>query len=101
MHFYNIRTTLHPPEILLKSTPIEKIAYRALDALVANEEVESRSKHATAKHMLAFFQQLNNVFTQDAAVLLVLHPKQKDHPIMAHFSVPRYSRLQEIDGRIS
>ena len=65
--YYNIRTTVDPPEVLLKSRPIGKFMYKSLDALVANGEVESGSKNATAKHVLAFFQQLNKVVLQDAA----------------------------------
>lgn len=54
----------------------------------------------TALHFLDFMKELNTIFLQDAAAMLVLHPERENHPLfcldcfkMGHFKVSTMTML--------
>jgi Transcriptional activator of glycolytic enzymes len=62
---------------LLRQTPIGKWCYDAFNALSENCD----GSHTTALQTLIFFKEINRVFIQDAAVIMLLHPDQSDHSV--------------------
>ena len=68
IHF-NTRTTVKPCDTLLRSTPIGKWVYDALDAVLA---VSDSGENTTAIAVLRFFADLNEFFLQDFAALVLL-----------------------------
>ena len=62
--YFNTRTIIEPPILLLKMTPIGEWAYSAYDSV---RDVAIRTgKHQTAVQVLRFFCELNHIFIQDA-----------------------------------
>lgn len=82
--YYNPRTTCIPEEELLRATPMGAWCYEALEGVL---EVSNDGENQTAIHTLKFFCELNKVFLQDAASMLILHPERADHPIFHELSV--------------
>ena len=75
--YYNCRTTVDPPEELLRLTPIGKWVHSALEQVeerirIERSRKENSNKYATAHHVLWFFKDLNRFFLQDAAAMLAL-----------------------------
>ncbi|MGL5915851.1 MAG: hypothetical protein ACRCZG_06285, partial [Culicoidibacterales bacterium] len=60
------------------STPIGKWVYGALEAVT---QVAGPGKNMTAIHTLRFFVELNKIFLQDAAAMMVLHPERSEHAL--------------------
>ena len=75
---FNPRTAVEPPEDLLLTTPIGKWCYRALDEVL---EASTAGENQTAILTLRFFCDMNRVFLQDAAAMMVLHPERESHPL--------------------
>ena len=82
--YYNTRSTVEPDVFLLRSTPIGKWCYDALDGVL---EMSTEGDNQTAIHTLRFFCELNRIFIQDAAAMMVLHPERGDHPIFVDLSI--------------
>ena len=69
--FYNKRTIVDPPDELLKETPIGGWVYSALET-VTLANIEGAGKYM-AYNFLLFMVELNKVFLQDTAAMMVLH----------------------------
>lgn len=82
--YYNPRTTVIPDNDLLRATPIGKWCYDGLDGVL---EASKDGDNQTAIHTLRFFCELNKIFIQDAAAMLVLHPDRQSHPIFNELAV--------------
>ena len=82
--YYNTRSTIEPDVSLLRSTPIGKWCYNALDGVL---ESSTEGDNQTAIHTLRFFCELNRIFIQDAAAMMVLHPERGDHPIFTDLAI--------------
>lgn len=83
--YYNPRTTLVPEdESLLRATPLGKWCYDALEGVVERSE---NGENPTAIHTLKFFCEINKIFLQDAAAMLLLHPERADHPLFNELTV--------------
>ena len=91
--YFNTRTTVEPPESLLKATPIGGWCYDSYDAVVQAAEP---GKHQTAINTLAFFKELNRIFLQDAAATMVLAPDRGTHQMFLTMPV-----LQTDDFKVS
>ena len=74
--YYNTRTTVDPPEECLNATPLGGWVYQAYKDLTSTP---NGSKNQTALHVLDFFRDLNKIFLQDAAALVVKHPARAEH----------------------
>ncbi len=64
---------------LLRLTPVGKWVYKAhadMEAAIANGATKW-----TAFNFLSFMIELNKVFIQDSAAILILHPERGDHPL--------------------
>ena len=82
--YFNTRTTIEPPSELLRETPIGNWVEDSYATLTSTNE---GTQCTTAVHVLRFFRELNKIFLQDAAALLVNHPERKTHPIFEMLSV--------------
>jgi Centromere DNA-binding protein complex CBF3 subunit, domain 2 len=76
--YYNTRVDVKTPEVLERNTPIGKWVYDVYDAACADPK---SSDHPTCMYVLKFFIELNRVFLQDTAAMLVLHPERQHHPL--------------------
>ena len=89
--YYNPRTTCMPSEDLSRATPIGAWCYTALsDVLDASTDGDNQ----TAIHTLRFFCELNKIFLQDCAAMMVLHPERQDHPVFRELSVFSTDKFQ-------
>jgi len=79
--YFNTRTTIDPDQALLEATPIGEWVHDALAAVEEASFASSGSDHRTALQVLRFFVQLNKIFLQDAAAMIVLHPERDAHPL--------------------
>ena len=82
--YHNPRTALIVEDsALLESTPFAPFleAYEFIREQVAASAEGADSPKWTALQFLEFMVQLNHVFLQDAAAILVLHPDRAVHPI--------------------
>jgi len=77
---FNTRTSVKPSQVLLMATPIGEWAYDACESV--RSYTHEVGKASTAVQALHFFMDLNEVFLQDAAALLVLQPERQTHPIL-------------------
>ena len=82
--YYNPRTTVIPDDDLLRATPIGRWCYDALEAVL---EASTEGDNQTAIHTLRFFCELNKIFLQDAAAMMILHPDREDHPLFHELAV--------------
>jgi hypothetical protein len=77
--YYNPRTMEEVEMGLLQKTPIGKWVY------VAHAQVQTAIANGatkwTAFNFLSFMVEINKIFIQDAAALLILHPERGDHPL--------------------
>jgi HPt (histidine-containing phosphotransfer) domain-containing protein len=85
--YYNRRTTVEPPDVLLKSTPIGKWVYQALEAVKERVLLSDGKKHHTAYHLLHFFRDLNKFFLQDAAAMIAADETRGFHAIFSQLPV--------------
>ena len=76
--YFNTRATIMPSENLLRLCPIGKWSYNALDALL---DYDTEGTKQTAVHALKFFNELNVIFLQDAAAMMILHPERETHQL--------------------
>jgi hypothetical protein len=76
--YFNTRTDVEPPNELLLQTPIGQWVYGAFEGVT---EAADPGKKMTAISMLRFFIQLNKIFLQDAAAMIVLHPEREEHAL--------------------
>jgi Centromere DNA-binding protein complex CBF3 subunit, domain 2 len=76
--YFNTRTAVEPPNELLLMTPIGQWVYGALEGVTVAADP---GKKMTAICMLRFFVELNRIFLQDAAAMMVLHPEREDHAL--------------------
>ena len=74
--YFNTRTSVIPEEALLRKTPIGEWCYDALEQLL---EADVEGQHQTAMHVLRWFCDINEIFLQDAAAMLILHPDRGEH----------------------
>ena len=72
--YYNPRTALEVPMNLQRATPIGQWVFNALDT-VKNTNANGGSLY-TAQNFLEFLTELNIVFLQDMAALLIEHPSR-------------------------
>jgi hypothetical protein len=85
--YYLPRSLVHPPEQLLKATPIGTWVYDRL-AGIRNVHVKSKkAKHQTAWHSLCFFRELNKIYLQDAAAMTILHPDRKEQMMFRNIGI--------------
>jgi hypothetical protein len=77
--YYNPRTVEEVDMALLSQTPIGMWLYKA------HAEIEAANQNGgekwTAFNFLTFLVEINKVFIQDAAAILILHPDRGDHPL--------------------
>jgi hypothetical protein len=76
--YFNTRTDVVPPNEVLLLTPIGKWVYTMYEAVT---ETATPGKHMTAISLLRFFMDLNKIFLQDAAAMMVLHPEREEHAL--------------------
>lgn len=74
--YYNPRTDVMPPIELQESTTIGKFAIPAVE-YISKCSVNT----PTAMNFLRFMVELNIVFLQDTAAMLILHPERSLHPL--------------------
>ena len=81
--FYSCqRGNVEPPDELQRMTPIGQWCYDALRQL---RELEEAGKHQTAIRFLMFMCRLNDIWLQDCAAMLLLHPEHASHPMFQDF----------------
>jgi hypothetical protein len=81
--YFNTRTDVQPCHDLLVSTPMGEWCYeRYKDVL----ETVGPGKSMTAISVLRFFCELNCVFLQDCAAMLVLHPERRHHAMFTELA---------------
>jgi len=78
--YFNTRTIIYPTDLLRQSTPIGKWCYEGYNSLLGRIE-ETEENPSTAISFLRFMVDLNDVFLQDCAAMLVLHPERANHPL--------------------
>jgi Centromere DNA-binding protein complex CBF3 subunit, domain 2 len=76
--YFNTRTVVDPPSELLLMTPIGQWVYGAYEGVT---EAANPGKNMTAISLLRFFVDINRIFLQDAAAMMVLHPEREDHAL--------------------
>ncbi|CAB9528452.1 Transcriptional activator of glycolytic enzymes [Seminavis robusta] len=76
--YFLSRSTVQPKKELLVQTPIGRWVSAAYEAVCA---ADKKNEHPPVRLFLKFLMDLNEVFLQDAAAMLILHPERKDHPI--------------------
>jgi hypothetical protein len=82
--YCNPRTILEVPNELLSISPLGGIFMDAHDMIKARIRASSRTKEPpqfTALAFLNFIGELNKVFFQDTAAMLVKHPERRHHPL--------------------
>ena len=82
--YFNTRTIVEPPDELLNATPMGQWCY---DAYQYVQEHATDGKYQTALHVLRFFCELNRVFLQDAAAMIVKDPERAEHNIFSELAV--------------
>jgi hypothetical protein len=77
--YYNPWTVAEMEMVLLQMTPVGKWVY------VGHAQVQTAIANGATKWMefnfLSFMVEINKVFIQDVAALLILHPEHGDHPM--------------------
>jgi len=84
--YFNTRTVVAVPEELLYSTPIGKWCYTAYDDVMEHSQLNDGSNQ-TAVEVLKFFCELNTIYIQDAAAMMILYPEQCNHPMFKEVPV--------------
>ena len=83
--YYSPRTVVEVDSSLLAATPfgVFKPAYEFVAGVMTSfgASVPENQKPKTALRFLEFMVRLNEVFVQDAAAMLVLHPERAAHPV--------------------
>ena len=93
--YHNPRCVLKVEDTaLLEATPFAPFidAYAFVKEQVANAPEAGEVPRWTALQFLEFMVQLNHIFLQDAAAILVLHPERAVHPIfkLECFHIPEF-----------
>ncbi len=89
--YYNQRTVVQVPESLQRETPIGKWVFDALDKVkLANS---AGGQHYTAQNFLEFLVELNIVFLQDMAALIIEHPTR----LQCHKALEQLHVLQSVE----
>jgi len=83
--YFNTRTTVKPPESLLKATPMGEWIYDAYESVCA--ENFHTGKGQTAVQVLMFFVTIDEIFSQDAAAMVVTTPDRFTHPMFIQLRV--------------
>jgi hypothetical protein len=76
--YFNTRTVVEPLDEVMLSTPIGQWAYESHNVLKESPEV---GNHMTALCTLRLFIDLNKIFVQDAAAMMVIFPERAEHAI--------------------
>lgn len=82
--YCNPRTILEVPEDLLSLSPLAGIfmqAHEVIKTQVRNSVAKKETPTFTALAFLNFMRELNKVFFQDAAAMLVKYPERRHHPL--------------------
>jgi hypothetical protein len=77
--YYNPQTMEEVGMVLLQMTPVGKwfyVTHAQVQAAIAN-----RAMKGTVFNFLSFMVEINKVFIQDAAALLIMHPECGNHPM--------------------
>ena len=83
--FYMLtRGAVQPPDELRRMTPIGEWCYKTLEELKATSQP---GEYKTAIRFLYFMADLNDVWLQDCAAIMVLHPERAQHPMYEDFSL--------------
>jgi Centromere DNA-binding protein complex CBF3 subunit, domain 2/Transcriptional activator of glycolytic enzymes len=93
--YFNTRTTVIPDEELLRSTPMGKWCYDALNGVVSHVRAGEKQ---TALHVLHFFCEMNCIMIQDAAAMMILEPNRSNHAMfhdMTVFSSDKFMEFKE------
>jgi len=96
--YYNMRTTVRVPHELQRETPISAFVFDAINTV--NEAIANGGDHATAKQVLDFFLNMNVVFIQDMAVMMIRHSERlldehgKRHPLMKQIEMLNSERFK-------
>jgi hypothetical protein len=77
--YYNKRTMVEPPMELLLLTPVGRWVYQAKEWI--DEANMDGAGKTTAANFLNFMTELNKVFLQDSAVIMIQHPARAQHPV--------------------
>ena len=77
--YYKKRTVMEPPMELLLMTPVGKWVYQAKEWI--DEANLARAGKMTASNFLNFMVELNKVFLQDSAAMMIQHPTRVSHPV--------------------
>jgi Centromere DNA-binding protein complex CBF3 subunit, domain 2 len=99
--YFNTRTSVDPPNEVLLSTPIGKWVYGVYEGLT---EACEPGKCMTAICLLRFFIQLNKIFLQDAAAMMVLYPERAEHAMfkeMPCFQSQEFKVSEAVVSRMS
>ena len=86
--YCNPRTAVEVPEELLRESPLGKPfmdSHKLIREQVALSDQRREPARYTSLAFLNFMRELNKVFFQDAAALLIKHPERKHHPL---FQIP-------------
>jgi len=78
--YFNTRTVVAVPEELLYLTPIGKWCYAAHEN-VSDYCMNNEGVNPTAVEVLKFFCELNTIFAQDTAAMIVQFPDRVNHPM--------------------
>jgi hypothetical protein len=77
--YVNKRTVVEPPMELLLMTPVGKWVYEAKE-WIDEANLDGAGK-MTASNFLNFMVELNKVFLQDSAAMMIQHPTRVSHPV--------------------
>jgi hypothetical protein len=80
--YYNTRTSVEPPEVLLLSTPVGIWVYSLHEELMKDSRI---ADHPTAMFVVRFFMEMNRIFLQDMTAMAVLHPERMEHAMYREF----------------
>ena len=77
--YYNKQTVVEPPIELLLMTPVGRWVHQAKEWI--DEANLVGAGKMTAANVLNFMVELNKVFLQDSAAMMIQHPTRASHPI--------------------
>ena len=86
--YYNTRTVVEPSQELLRSTPIGRFCYNVC-SFVGEKALASKKvgEHLTALNFLKFLCEINKVFLQDAAAMIIADPEREKHRLYRDLEV--------------
>ena len=107
--YYNPRTNvLVTSKELLAATPFGCFEPHYARVLEVSKQAKNKAESKqTALQFLSFMRELNQVFLQDAAAMMIEHPERSDHPVfqlpcfkMEQFAVSSRIDLLLLDARL-